>query len=98
MLQRNHNAAIETRLTFVLPVYESILGNHPFVATTLSWIGNSFQALGYYDKAIELNRRALEIRKLLLGRHRETAKSLFDLGVAFSSKWDYKRRVTRMLF
>ena len=84
-------AAIQTRLMSVLPVYESILGDHPFVATTLSWIANSYQALGDYDNAIKFTRRALEIREQLLGQHQETARSLYDLGVAFSAKEDYER-------
>ncbi len=84
-------AAIEIRLSSVLPDYESILGDHPFVATTLSWISNSYQALGDYDNAIRFTTRALEMRKQLLGHHQETARSLYDLGVAFSAKKDYKK-------
>lgn len=83
--------AIVTRTNFVLPVYKSILGDHPFLATTLNWIGFSYQALGDYDNAIKFTRQALEIRKLLLGHHKETARSLYDLGVAFSAKEDYER-------
>ena len=84
-------AAIETRRLFVLPDYETILGDHPFVATMLSWIANSYQALGDYDNAIKFTRRALEIRERLLGDHQETARSLYDLGVALSAKEDYER-------
>ena len=86
-------AAIETRRLFVLPDYESILGDHPFVATTLSWISNSYQALGDYDNAITFARRALEIRERQLGEHQETARSLYDLGGALSAKKEYKRWV-----
>ena len=91
MLQRKHMAAIETRINFVLPDYESILGDHAFVATTLSWIGSSYQALRHYDNAIKFNKRALEIRERLLGRHQETARSLFDLGTSLTAKMEYKR-------
>ena len=45
--------AIQTRLTHVLPVYEENLGDHPFTATTLNWIGNSYHALGDYDNAVK---------------------------------------------
>ena len=94
MVQRKHLAAIETRHTFVLPLYESILGkDHPFVATTLSWIGKSFQELGEYDNAIKYATRALDIRETLLGRHQETARSYYDLGVALSAKKDNERYV-----
>ena len=86
-------AAIQTRTHFVLPAYESILGDHPFVATTLSWIAFSYQALGYYDNAIEFTQRALGIRQQLLGDHKETARSFYDLGVALSEKQDYERLV-----
>ena len=61
MTQQKHEIAIETRRLFVLPDYEWILGDHPFVATTLSWIANSYHALGDYDNAIKFTRRALEI-------------------------------------
>jgi len=90
MIQRKHLAAIETRRLFVLPDYESILGDHPFVATTLSKIANSYHALGDYDNAIKFTRRALEIRKQLLGDHQETARSLYDLGVALSARKEYE--------
>jgi len=98
MIQRKHLAAIETRRLFVLPDYESILGDHPFVATTLSKIANSYHALGDYDNAIKFTRRALEIRKQLLGDHQETARSLYDLGVALSARKEYERWVVIFLF
>ena len=91
-------AAIQTRKHFVLPVYEPILGEHPFVATTLSWIAFSYQALGDYDNAIEFTRRALEIRKKLLGHHKETARSYCDLGMALAEKQEYERLVVNLLY
>ena len=91
-------AAIETRCVFVLPDYELILGDHPFVATTLSWISNSYHALGDYDKAINFTQRALEIQERLLGEHQETARSLFNLGVALSAKEEYERWVVNSCY
>ena len=91
MTQQNHELAIETRQHLVLPDYESILGDHPFVATTLCWIGNSYHALDDFDNAIKFTKRALEIRERLLGDHQETARSLYDLGVALTSKKEYER-------
>ena len=85
--------AIQTRLLHVLPVYEENLGDHPFTATTLSWIGNSYYALGDYENAIKYSSRSISIRRQLLGLHQETAKSLYDLGVAFSAKQDYETLV-----
>ena len=90
MVQRNHMMAIQTKLLHVLPVYEGNLSEHPFTATTLSWIGNSYYALGDYDNAIKYNSRSISIRRKLLGQHQETAKSLYDLGVAYSAKQDYE--------
>jgi len=98
MMQRKHLASIETRRISVLPDFESILGDHPFVATTLSKISNSYHALGDYDNAIKFTRRALEIREKLLGDHQETARSLYDLGVALSAKKEYVRWVFILLF
>ena len=91
MLQRKHMAAIETRRNFVLPIYENILGNHPFLATTLSWIGKSYHELGLYDNAITFATQAINIRETLLGRHQETARSYFDLGDALLAKKQFSR-------
>ena len=91
MVQRKHLNAIHTRLCYVLPVYKKNLGDHPFTATTLNWIGNSYHALGDYDNAIKYTNQSLEIRNQLLGPHQETARSFQDLGVAFSAKEDYER-------
>ena len=90
MVQRKHMLAIHTRLSHVLPVYEENLGDHPFTATTLNWIGNSYHALGDYDNAIKYISKSVEIRRQLLGNHQETAKSLYDLGVAFTAKQGYE--------
>ena len=90
MVQRKHMLAIQTRLSHVLPVFEEKLGDHPFTATTLSWIGNSYHALGDYDNAIKYSSRSISIRRQLLGQHQETAKSLYDVGVAYSAKQDYE--------
>ena len=91
MLQKKHMAAIETRRNFVLPIYKKILGNHPFVATTLSWIGKSYHELGDYDNAITFATQALNIRETLLGRHQETARSYFDWGDALLEKKQFSR-------
>ena len=94
MVQRKHLLAIQTMIFGVLPVYEKILGDHPFMATTLNWIGNSYHALGDNDNAIKYTSQSLEIReqlKHLPGHHKETARSLSDLGVAFRAKQDYER-------
>ena len=88
---RNHAAAIQTRKDLVFPVYEAILGKHPFVATTLSWIGKSFHEMGDYDKAVTFATQALNIRETVLGHHQETAGSHYDLGVALTEKKDYER-------
>ena len=83
--------AIQTRLCYVLPLYEQNLGEHPFTATTLDWIGNSYHAIGDYENAVKYIGKSVEMRKQLLGHHQETARSLRDLGVALSAKEDYPR-------
>lgn len=91
MVQRNHLLAIQTRLDSVLPIYKENLGDHPFTATTLNWIGNSYYALGDYTGAIKYSSTSVNLRRQLLEQHQETAKSLYDLGEAFSAKGDYQR-------
>ena len=93
MVQRNHMMAIQTRLLRVLPVYEENLGEHPFTATTLSWIGNSYYALGDYDNAIKYNSRSISIRRKLLGQHQETAKSLYALSKLIVSNIDLCKNI-----
>ncbi|XP_022802850.1 uncharacterized protein LOC111340292 isoform X2 [Stylophora pistillata] len=90
MVQRRHMLAIQIRLLYVLPVYETNLGDHPFTATTLNSIGNSYHALGDYDNAIKHISKSVEIRRQLLGHRQETAGSLHDLGVAYSAKQDFE--------
>ena len=85
--------AIQTRLLHVLPVYEENLSEHPFTATTLSWIGNSYYALGDYDNAIKYNSRSISIRRKLLGQHQETAKSLYALSKLIVSNIDLCKNI-----
>ena len=66
----------------VMPIFEERLGNHPFTATVLNNLSNNRRDLGEFEAAEKYAERALVIRRGLLADHRETARSLFDLGVA----------------
>ena len=77
-----HEEAIETRQR-ALAIYQRVLGDHPFTATILNYIGNNYYALREYPQAIAHISQALEIRQIFLGNHLDTAKSLFDLGIVY---------------
>ena len=65
-----------------MPIYRERLGDHPFTATILNNLSNNHRDLGEFDHAEDYARQALDIRFELLADHRDTIKSLFDLGVA----------------
>ena len=65
-----------------MPIYRERLGDHPFTATILNNLSNNFRDMGEFEAAEEYAKQALHIRLELLADHRDTIKSLFDLGVA----------------
>ena len=66
----------------VMPIYRERLGDHPFTATILNNMSNNHRDLGEFKAAEEYAKEALDIRRELLAEHRDTVKSLFDLGMA----------------
>lgn len=65
-----------------LPVYKAELGDHPWTASILHYIADSYKALatgtseqGYADQAEMYFREALELRQRVLGFHQDTARS-----------------------
>ena len=78
----DHEKAIEIWEMNTLPVYKHELGDHPWTATILYFIADSYKALaagntehGYVDRAEMYFRESLELRKRLLGFHQDTARS-----------------------
>ena len=69
----------------VMPIYRERLGNHPFTATILNNLSNNHRDLGEFDHAEDYAKEALDIRRELLADHRDTVKSLFDLGMALKA-------------
>ena len=63
-------------------IYTVILDYHPFTATILNHLSNDHRDLGEFEAAEQYAEKALRIRLELLADHRDTTKSLFDLGVA----------------
>ena len=76
-----HLEAIAVREGRTLPIYREQLGDHPFTATILNNLSNNYYALRQYDKAKQYSKEALRMRQELLQDHRDTAKSMFDLGM-----------------
>ena len=85
-LEGYHKDAIAVRERQTLPIYMEQLGDHPFTATILNNLSNNYYALGKYGKANRYSRKALLMRRELLQDHRDTAKSLFDLGKGLKEK------------
>ena len=73
-----------------MPIFEERLGNHPFTATVLNNLSNNHRDLGEFEAAEKYAERALVIRRELLADHRETARSLFDLGVALKANRKFR--------
>ena len=90
-LEGDHQNAIVIRERQTLPIYRKQLGDHPFTATILNNLSNNYHALRQYDKAKQYSDEALKMRLELLKDHRDTAKSLFDLGMVHKEKGDLQR-------
>ena len=69
----------------VMPIYRERLGDHPFTATILKNLSNNHRDLEEFVAAEKYAKQALDIRRELLADHRETTKSLFDLGMALKA-------------
>ena len=93
-LENHHEQAVEIRQNDVLPIYRERLGDHPFTATILNNLSNNYRDLGEIEAAEQYVREALEIRLKLLGVHRDTAKSLFDLGMVLKEKRKFQEAQT----
>ncbi len=85
-----HRQAIPIREKQPLPIYRKQLADHPFTATILNNLSNNCYALGEYDSAKQYSEEALKIRLELLKDHRDTAKSLFDLGMVHKKKREFE--------
>ncbi|XP_031574987.1 uncharacterized protein LOC116308654 [Actinia tenebrosa] len=85
-----HTQAIEIFETRCLPVYKEHLGDHPWVASLLSYMSKCHQDLGCLEKAIECNKQSLEIREKLLGDHQDTARSYVRRGELFVEQENMK--------
>ena len=88
-LEQDHREAIVVRERQTLPIYREYLGNHPFTATILNNLSNNYYALGEYDNAKRYSEEALRMRMDLLKDHRDTAKSLFDLGMVHKEREEF---------
>ena len=82
----DHQKAIDIWKENTLPVYKEQLGDHPWTASILSYIADSYKALaagsserGYIDQAEMYSREAHGLRERLLGHHQDTARSCVQL-------------------
>ena len=82
----DHQKAIDIWKENTLPVYKEQLGDHPWTASILSYIADSYKALaagsserGIIDQAEMYYRKAQGLRERLLGHHQDTARSCVQL-------------------
>ena len=88
--ENDHREAVNIRKNQVMPIYRERLGDHPFTATILNHLSNDHRDLREFEAAEEYAKQALDIRLELLADHRDTIKSLFDLGVALKANGKFK--------
>ncbi|KAJ7326138.1 hypothetical protein OS493_027989 [Desmophyllum pertusum] len=93
----DHQTAIDIWLMNTLPVYKQELGDHPWTASILHYIGDSYKALaignsehGYAEQAEMYFREALELRRRLLGVHQDTARSHVFLSDVLVIRGEFK--------
>ena len=85
-LSGDHQKAIAIWKENTISVYEEQLGDHPWTASILSYIADSYKALavgsserGIIDQAEMYFREAQGLREKLLGPHLDTARSCVQL-------------------
>ncbi|XP_044172403.1 LOW QUALITY PROTEIN: uncharacterized protein LOC114958651 [Acropora millepora] len=83
--ENHHPEAVNIRKNQVMPIYTERLGDHPFTATILNNLSNNYRDMEEFAAAEEYSEQALRIRCKLLADHRDTAKSLYDFGVALKA-------------
>ena len=88
--ENHYQEAVNIRRNQVMPIYRERLGEHPFTATILNNLSNNHRDLGEFGAAEECAKQALDIRRELLADHRDTTKSLFDLGVALKANGNFR--------
>ena len=107
----DHKQAIRIWQTETLPVYYDELGDHPWTASILLYIGSSYRCLvisesadsgiadlaDLADVAEKYIREALELRINLLGEHQDTAQSHVDLSDVLIVKKDFKSALEQLL-
>ena len=100
----NREQAINIWKTETLPVYKDELGDHPWTASILRFIGSSYWRLvksesadsGIADQAEMYIREALELQIKLLGEHQDTARSHVDLSDILIVKKDFKSAMEQL--
>ncbi|XP_048583925.1 uncharacterized protein LOC116608999 isoform X2 [Nematostella vectensis] len=81
-----HKSAATIWSSKCLPIYSSIMGEHPFTATLLQYIGDAYHQLKEGDLAIDYKRKSLAMRRKLLGvNHPDTARSHACLALTLSA-------------
>ena len=68
--------------------------DHRDVAKTYNNLGNAYNGMNDYNRAIEHHKLALEMNKRLFpGNHKDIALSYFNLGNSYYNMKDYKSAI-----
>ncbi|XP_067057649.1 uncharacterized protein [Acropora muricata] len=88
--ENHHREAVNIRKNQVMPIYRDRLEDHPFTATILNNMSNNHRDLGEFETAEEYAEEGLRMRLELLADHRDTTRSLFDLGMALKANKKFR--------
>lgn len=84
---KEHKAAIRIWTRYSLVLYQELLGDHPFTATLLDYIGAAYQDLGQIPKAVYFKHWSLKMRTSLLTEyHPDTARAFYGLGCVLAEQ------------
>ena len=99
----DHKKAIDIWKTETLQVYRAELGDHPWTASILQYIADSYKALAdgtskldNVNLAIKYSREALGLRIKLLEVHEDTARSRIDLSDLLKIKKEFKEALDEL--
>ena len=88
--------AVQCRTHKTLEIYRVELGDHPFTATILNNLSKNYRALGKFQDAQRCSQEGLKIRSKFLGKHMETALSLYEVALVLKENNELQAAKTNL--